>query len=375
MLKYLGVANRLEIAMQLLKNEWDYVDDNVLPENDLHYIYPNEQMWNDEADDDLKEKTNALWEYIESMHPQDKLMMLNQMDNPMLAMGINTDPRNRADMTDEENEKYINDAIWEMMFDGWQDSGLEMPGGIDYDLGGNRKSGEEGDPVRAHAVAPSQWKKLAGEPMNIAMRLLKEEDSVCPHCRGTGKDPNQKGIPEEGIAPGECEPCDGSGMRWVQTPLDERGFPIESYEEDDPNWQDSIETGEPMDIAMRLLKNEKQWKEEAKFLPTRDLEGQSMGVTEALVSHPNFKLFEEAGHPEDRLEEFFGTRIAEEWRRGRVFEDEWAFREQEEDDQLREMGLYEEPITSKTQDKLDYAPDVFMEHKRLNMKTLPGGGS
>ena len=46
----------LEIAMQLLKNEWDYVDDNVLPENDLHYIYPNEQMWNDEADDDLKEK-------------------------------------------------------------------------------------------------------------------------------------------------------------------------------------------------------------------------------------------------------------------------------------------------------------------------------
>jgi hypothetical protein len=163
----------MDLAMRLLKNEWDYVDDNVLPENDPHYIYPNEQMWNDEADDDLKEKTNALWEYIESMHPQDKLMMLNQMDNPMLAMGINTDPRNRADMTDEETEKYINDAIWEMMFDAWQDSALEMPGGIDFDLGGNRKSGEPGDPVRAHAVDPSQWKKLAGEPMDIAMRLLK----------------------------------------------------------------------------------------------------------------------------------------------------------------------------------------------------------
>ena len=167
------MSEPIDLAWLLLKNEWDYVDDNVLPENDPHYIYPNEQMWNDEADDDLKEKTNALWEYIESMHPQDKLMMLNQMDNPMLAMGINTDPRNRADMTDEETEKYINDAIWEMMFDAWQDSALEMPGGIDYDLGGNRKSGEPGDPVRAHAVDPSQWKKLAGEPMDLAWRLLK----------------------------------------------------------------------------------------------------------------------------------------------------------------------------------------------------------
>ena len=159
----------MDIAWRLLKND----DDNTLPENDPHYIYPNEQMWNDEADDDLKEKTNALWEYIESMHPQDKLMMLNQMNNPMLAMGINKDPRNRADMTDEETKKYINDAIWEMMFDAWQDSALEMPGGIDYDLEGNRKSGEPGDPVRAHAIHPSQWKKLASEPMDIAWRLLK----------------------------------------------------------------------------------------------------------------------------------------------------------------------------------------------------------
>ena len=96
--------------------------------------------------------------------------------------------------------------------------------------------------------------------MDLAMRLLKKEDSVCPHCRGTGKDPNQKGIPEEGIAPGECEPCDGSGMHWVQTPLDERGFPIESYEEDDPNWQDSIETGEPMDLAYDAIrKNLNRW--------------------------------------------------------------------------------------------------------------------
>lgn len=155
----------MDIAFQLLKEDIDYQDED--------YIHPHEQIWNDEADEQLVDTTNSLWDYIESMHPQDKLMMLNQMDNPMLAMGINTDPRNRADMTDEETEKYINDAIWEMMFDAWQDSQLEMPGGIDYDLGGNRKSGEPGDPVRAHAVHPSQWKKLASEPMEIAYQLLK----------------------------------------------------------------------------------------------------------------------------------------------------------------------------------------------------------
>jgi len=87
------------------------------------------------------------------------------------------------------------------------------------------------------------------------MVLVKEEDSVCPNCQGTGKDPNEAGRPEIGIDPGECEPCDGSGMLFEETVLDERGFPIESYEENDPNWQDTIEASEPMDIALRLLKH------------------------------------------------------------------------------------------------------------------------
>ena len=99
-----------------------------------------------------------------------------------------------------------------------------------------------------------------GEPMADAWSSLLKEDSVCPNCQGTGKDPNQKGIPEEGIEPGECEPCDGSGMHWVQAPLDERGFPIESYEENDPNWQKNIETGEPMESAWSsLMKEHKPW--------------------------------------------------------------------------------------------------------------------
>tara|TARA_R110000787_G_scaffold44250_3_gene108692 strand:+ start:298 stop:1875 length:1578 start_codon:yes stop_codon:yes gene_type:complete len=104
------------------------------------------------------------------------------------------------------------------------------------------------------------------EPMDIAMRLLKDEDEFdrhwekippCANCGGTGKDPNEKGKPEIGIDPGECDPCDGTGKAlFGPVAIDEKGLPVESFDENNPNWQDSIETGEPMDIAMRLLKND-----------------------------------------------------------------------------------------------------------------------
>ena len=135
----------------------------------------------------------------------------------------------------------------------------------------------------------------------------------------------------------------------------------------------------PMDLAWRLLKEVPpdwmaHYPTEAMSLPIGELEGVSMGSAEAMTSHPNWELFQEAGHPEHRIEEFFGPEIAEIFRRSRAFEDEWGFREQEEEDQLREMGMYEEPITIETQDKLDFAPDVFMEHQRHNIENLPSGG-
>ena len=93
------------------------------------------------------------------------------------------------------------------------------------------------------------------QPVDIAMRLLKEEYPPCPNCQGTGKDPNEAGRPEIGIDPGECEPCDGTGEDMFEpVTFDERGFPIEDAEFNDSNWQDTIEASEPMDIAMRLLK-------------------------------------------------------------------------------------------------------------------------
>ena len=117
--------------------------------------------------------------------------------------------------------------------------------------------------------------------MEIAMRLLKEEYPPCPNCKGTGKDPNEEGRPEIGIDPGECEPCDGTGMDMFEpVALDERGFPIESYEQDDPNWQDTIETSEPMDLAWRLLKQ--QSPHDAKECP----ECFGLGFVETMVPDP-----------------------------------------------------------------------------------------
>tara|TARA_R110000737_G_scaffold17896_2_gene35780 strand:+ start:4386 stop:5789 length:1404 start_codon:yes stop_codon:yes gene_type:complete len=100
-----------------------------------------------------------------------------------------------------------------------------------------------------------------GEPMDIAYQLLKDSDwekiPPCPNCKGTGEDPNEEGQPEIGIEPGECEPCDGTGKDlFGSVAIDEEGRPIESFDENNPNWQDSIETGEPMDIAYQLLKNQ-----------------------------------------------------------------------------------------------------------------------
>ena len=112
------------------------------PEDDPDYLSPNDQMWNDEADKDLEDKTRALWDYAE-------------------AQGI--DPA--------------------LMFDAWHDRASSVEG-LDYD-GGKPDTGEM--KFRAHAVDPSEWKKLASEPMELAFQLLKAADSV-----GFGETPDYR---------------------------------------------------------------------------------------------------------------------------------------------------------------------------------------
>jgi len=121
----------MDIAFQLLKTPVMPGRDGF-PEDDPYYLSPNDQMWNDEADKDLEEKTNALWKYAE-------------------ANGINPG----------------------LMLDAWHDRASFVEG-LDYD-GDKPDTGEL--KFRAHAVDPSEWKKLASEPMDIVFQLLKERKS------------------------------------------------------------------------------------------------------------------------------------------------------------------------------------------------------
>ena len=148
----------MNIAFQLLKEDIDYQDEE--------YIHPHEQIWNDEADEQLIATTNSLWDYVENMSDDDKLSFLNNQGNYFMNMAF----QNHFPTTKEELDR----AVMEIMFDAWQDSQAEMPGGIDF---GDTKPDGLLDPVRAHAVHPSQWKKLASEPMEIAFQLLKERVS------------------------------------------------------------------------------------------------------------------------------------------------------------------------------------------------------
>ena len=115
--KYFTRSEPMGIAYQLLKEQIDY-------ENQME-LAPHEQLWNDEADEHLKTKTNELFDYA-------------------IAQGI--DPGD--------------------LLDAWHDR-ASMVEGLDY--------GEPGSELgfRAHAVDPSQWKKLASEPMDLAWQLLK----------------------------------------------------------------------------------------------------------------------------------------------------------------------------------------------------------
>jgi hypothetical protein len=152
----------MNIAFQLLKEDIDYQDED--------YIHPHEQIWNDEADEQLLDTTNSLWNYVQNMSNDDKMEWLRLQGNPFMQRGMQRMYGDYPELSQQE----IDDSIWEMLFDAWQDSQAEMPGGIDF---GDTKPDGLLDPVRAHAVHPSQWKKLASEPMDIAFQLLKERVS------------------------------------------------------------------------------------------------------------------------------------------------------------------------------------------------------
>lgn len=129
----------MNLAWRMLKEEDSYdekvkrildrlANQGITPGENLNpmELAPHEQLWNDEADKDLQGKTDELFDYA-------------------IAQGV--DPGE--------------------LLDAWHDR-ASMVEGLDY--------GEPGSGLgfRAHAVDPSQWKKLASEPMDLAMRMLKQ---------------------------------------------------------------------------------------------------------------------------------------------------------------------------------------------------------
>jgi hypothetical protein len=109
------------------------------------------------------------------------------------------------------------------------------------------------------------------ELMDLAWRLLKDDDwyhnpqypMPCVQC---GKQVENEDDMSEGGSGGRPMPPDNNGPRAIcwdcirgndpvhQAMASGRAKFLGEPELDDPNWQDKIETGEPMDLAWRLLK-------------------------------------------------------------------------------------------------------------------------
>ena len=176
----------MDIALQLLKAP-------VMPGRDPYHLDEDEQIWHDEADEDLRAKTNDLMSYLQNLSPEEKLDVTRAQGNPMLnnnLEGVYTCKDGKCGhLPDDEQHKrnleMADQYLLETMMESWMpdaaDDGLS---GIEFqDMDreafpqGQSKDWTAEEGFRAHAVNPLQWRKLAGEPMEIAFQLLKERKS------------------------------------------------------------------------------------------------------------------------------------------------------------------------------------------------------
>jgi len=190
MLKALDVIER---SLLLLKGVELYDEDESDPDDPSRLRYhldPDEQMWHDEADADLRERTNDLMGYLQNMSPEEKLEVTRAQGNPLLSgvlegeLGACKDGVCGHDEEDELHQNNIRQAdqfLLESMMESW------MPDAADHGLSGiefqdmDREAFPQGqskdwtaeEGFRAHAVNPLHWRKLAGEPIDIALQLLK----------------------------------------------------------------------------------------------------------------------------------------------------------------------------------------------------------
>lgn len=162
---------------------------------DPRYLDEDEQIWHDEADEDLRAKTNDLMSYLQNLSPEEKLDVTRAQGDELLNNnldGVYTCKDGKCGhLPDDERHKrnleLADQYLLETMMGSWMpDANLNedaMEGLLYQDMDraafpqgqGRDWTAEEG--FRAHAVAPEKWRKLAGEPMEVALQLLKERKS------------------------------------------------------------------------------------------------------------------------------------------------------------------------------------------------------
>ena len=187
---------------------WALLKAPVMPGRDPYHLDEDEQIWHDEADEDLRAKTNDLMSYLQNLSPEEKLDVTRAQGDAMLnnnLEGVYTCKDGKCGhLPDDEQHKrnleLADQYLLETMMGSWMpDANLSedaMEGLLYQDMDraafpqgqGRDWTAEEG--FRAHAVAPEKWRKLSGEPMDIAFQLLKAADSV-----GFGETPDYQLLP------------------------------------------------------------------------------------------------------------------------------------------------------------------------------------
>jgi len=200
----------MDIAFQLLK--FGLVDDDETdptdPTRQQYFIDADEQLWGDEADADLRERTTDMMHYLQDMSPEEKLKVVEAQGEPMLNSVLEGElgackrgicDHKQGDTLHEKNIKDVDQFLLEAMMHSWMPDAGNSMSGLEYEPTPNTPITSHwtaDDGFRAHAVDPSQWRKLASEPMDIAFQLLKERKYHPGHTSEIGMDGDSSLIDE-----------------------------------------------------------------------------------------------------------------------------------------------------------------------------------
>jgi len=146
--------------------------------------------------------------YLQDMSPEEKLKVVEAQGEPMLNSVLEGElgackrgicDHKQGDTLHEKNIKDADQFLLEAMMHSWMPDAGNSMSGLEYEPTPNTPITSHwtaDDGFRAHAVDPSQWRKLASEPMDIAFQLLKERKYHPGHTSEIGMDGDSSLIDE-----------------------------------------------------------------------------------------------------------------------------------------------------------------------------------